>query len=547
MGGASERLSGARRHRHLRLGPPIAGNRPRILSFVAMSPSRRTRTPVSGHAHSFHRASVCLAAALAGWPLGAAPAAAPASPPAAPSAPAAPPAATKPARVPLPEAAARIRGEALASDGAWNRLAWLTDRIGPRLSGSPGAEAAVAWAIEEMRRDGLANVRGETFMVPHWVRGEETVTIVKPVERPVVATAVGMSVPTPPGGVTAEVVEADSFETLRALGERVRGRIVLFNRETRVDRDGAGYGDTSALRGRGPSEAARLGAVAVLVRSLGTLRARLPHTGALRYLDDAPAIPAAAIAEEDALRLHRFLAAGETVTVRMTLGCRTLPDVPSANVVAELPGHDLPGEIVVVGGHLDSWDLGNGAVDDGAGVVAAMETLRLLKQAGLVPRRTIRAVLYMNEENGARGGPAYFEAHRDELARHVAAIESDGGAGTPNGFQVVAGPGGVEAVRALARHLAAAGSGAGAADASESAGVDIDPMKAAGVPLLGMRQDRTHYFDWHHTMADTLDKVDPRELAENVAALAFMAYALAEADEPLPRPPPAGAAPPTRR
>jgi hypothetical protein len=435
----------------------------------------------------------------------------------------------------LAEAAARIRGEAIASNGAWTRLAWLTDRIGPRLSGSPGAEAAVAWALDELRRDGMTNVHGETLMVPHWVRGEETVAIVAPVARPVVATAIGMSVPTPPEGITAEVIETDSFEALAAMGDRVRGTIVLFNKVTPAHIDGAGYGANGALRSRGPSEAARLGAVAVLVRSLGTLRARLPHTGALRYLDGVPPIPAAAIAEEDAERIHRFLAAGETVRMRIVLGCRTLPEVESANVVADLPGRERPGEIVLIGGHLDSWDLGDGAVDDGAGVAVAMETLRLLKQLGLTPRRTIRAVLYMNEENGARGGRAYAEAHRGELDRHVAAIESDSGAGRPLGFRVLAGPGGADAVRALAAHLAPAGSSAGEADVAEYAGVDIEALRAGGVPLLGLRQDQTHYFDWHHTMADTLDKIDPRELAENAAAMAFMAYALAESPEPLPR------------
>jgi len=444
------------------------------------------------------------------------------------AAPAAPPA--------LAEAAARIRAGAIATNGAWTKLAWLTDRIGPRLSGSPGAEAAVAWALDTLRRDGMANVHGEPLMVPRWVRGEESVAIVAPVARPVVATALGMSVPTPPDGITAEVVETDSFEALAALGDRVRGTIVLFNKATPAHIDGAGYGANGALRARGPSEAARLGAVAVLVRSLGTLRARLPHTGALHYLDGVPAIPAAAIAEEDAERIHRLLAAGDTVRVRLVLGCRTLPDVQSANVVADLPGRERPDEIVVVGGHLDSWDLGDGAVDDGAGVVAAMETLRLLKLLGLTPRRTIRAVLYMNEENGSRGGRAYAEAHRDDLDRHIAAIESDSGAGRPLGFRVLAGPGGADAVRALAAHLAAAGSTAAEAIASESAGVDIDPLRAGGVPLLGLRQDQTHYFDWHHSMADTLDKIDPRDLAENVAALAFMTYALAESPEPLPRP-----------
>jgi hypothetical protein len=445
------------------------------------------------------------------------------------------------ARVPLDpnEVAARLVGEELVANGAWPKLAWLADRIGPRLSGSPGAAAAVAWTLEELRSDGLVNVRAEKVMVPHWVRGEESARLVAPYGRRLVVTALGMSVPTPADGVTGDIVEVDSLDALKTLGDKARGRIVLFNHETTAGREMGGYGATSPLRVKGPSEAARLGAVAALVRSLGTLRARLPHTGTLVYADDAARIPAAALAEEDALLLHRLLGTGETVRVHLSLGCATLPDVESANVVAELRGRDKPDEIVVIGGHLDSWDLGDGAIDDGAGVAMAMEALRLLKHLDLVPHRTIRAVLYMNEENGVHGGKTYAETHKDEMARHVAAIESDSGADHPLGFRVAAGPGGDAAARALAAPLELLG----AADvkAAEDAGTDIGPMKAAGVPLLGLRQDVTHYFDWHHTAADTLDKVEPRALAENAAAMAFMAWALAEAPEPLPRIPAAAA------
>jgi Zn-dependent M28 family amino/carboxypeptidase len=281
--------------------------------------------------------------------------------------------------------------------------------------------------------------------------------------------------------------------------------------------------------------------VAALVRSLGTLRARLPHTGTLVYADDAPKIPAAALAEEDALLLHRLLGAGETVRVHLSLGCATLPDAESANVVAELRGRERPDEIVVIGGHLDSWDLGDGAIDDGAGVAMAMEALRLLKHLDLVPRRTIRAVLFMNEENGVHGGKTYVETHKDEMGRHVAAIESDSGADHPLGFRVAAGPGGDVSARTLAAPLALLG--ASDVKTADDAGTDIGPMKAAGVPLLGLRQDVTHYFDWHHTAADTLDKVEPRALAENAAAMAFMAWALAENPDPLPRIPPADSKP----
>jgi len=436
----------------------------------------------------------------------------------------------------LSRVASLLIGEETASGGAYRKLAWLTDRIGPRLSGSAGAAAAVAWAQEEFRRDGLARVRAEKLMVPHWIRGVETAVIVSPVQQRMATTALGMSVPTPPEGVTAEVVEATSPEELHAPGTRVRGKIVFFNKPIAPNPDGEGYGSAVSLRYAGPSEAAKQGAVAMLIRSLGTLTARMPHTGSLGYKEGVDRIPAAAIAAEDADLLHRLLASGKLVEVKLTLGCQMQPDVESANVTAELRGRTLPGEIVVIGGHLDSWDLGTGAIDDGAGVAVSMEALRLLKKLGLRPRRTIRAVLFMNEENGNRGGKAYATAHEAELGKHVAAIESDSGAGRPLGFSVNAGKGGDAMVRDLISRLE--GLGPQEVKSGGEGGVDISAMLAAGVPLLGLRQDMTHYFDWHHTAGDTLDKVDPRELADNAATMAFLAYALADLEEPLPRIPP---------
>ena len=432
--------------------------------------------------------------------------------------------------------AARLLAEEMVSQGAWRKLAWLADRIGARLSGTPQAEQAVAWAIGEFRRDGLSRVRGEKVMVPRWERGEARAALVAPVSRSMAVLALGMSEATPPAGITAEVVEADSFDALHALGDKVRGRIVLFNKVTRPDPHGAGYGETSTLRHRGPSEAAKQGAVAMLIRSLGTLNARLPHTGSLSYLEDVPRIPAAAITAEDADLIHRLQQAGETVTVHLRLGCRTHPDAESANVVAELRGRSRPDEIVLIGAHLDSWDVGTGATDDGAGVAVTMEALRLLKTLGLTPRRTIRAVLFMNEENGLRGGKTYAADHQEELQRHVAAIESDSGAGRPLGFFVNAGEGGAEVVRTLARPLL--GLGLEDVRVGTDGGSDIAPLKAAGVPTIGLRQDMTHYFDWHHTEADTLDKVDPAELAKSAVAMAYVAWALAGSEPPLPRVPP---------
>ncbi len=435
----------------------------------------------------------------------------------------------------------RIVSAALGQSRAYEKLAYLTDRIGPRLSGSEGLDRAVRWTADEFRRDGLDRVWTEPVLVPHWVRGVETSRIVSPTEHAMATTALGMSVPTPEGGVMGEVVLVSSFEELRALGDRVRDKIVLYNKPILPnggERDG--YGSAVGLRGSGAIEAAKLGAVATLIRSLGTASFRLPHTGAMRYDDSVTRIPAAAISAEDADLVHRLLAAGEAVRVHLVLGCRTLPDAPSANVLADLLGRERPEEIVLIGAHLDSWDLGTGAIDDGAGVAIVMETMRLLKSLGLTPRRTIRAVLFTNEENGLAGGRAYAGTHANDLPKHVAAIETDSGGASPMGFGVSAGEGAEEIVRSIATSLASIGAGE---VTPQGGGADIGPMRSAGVPQLGLRQDTTHYFDYHHTAADTLDKVRPDDLARNVAAMAVMAYRLAEREEPLPRLPPPGSTP----
>jgi carboxypeptidase Q len=443
---------------------------------------------------------------------------------------------------PYASAAGRIIGAEMVDGEAYRLLQHLTDRIGPRLTGSPGAEAAVTWTAERLRSFGL-EVRTETVRVPHWVRGDEEAQIVSPSPQRILVTALGGSEPTPKGGLTAEVVESVGLEGLAALGAAgVRGKIVLFNGPMTA-RGMEGYGPAVVQRTRGAVEAARLGAVAAIVRSVGTLSARLVHTGAMTYDDHVPRIPAAAVAAEDADLIHRLLASGETVRVQLRLGCRTLPDVESANVVADLPGREREYEIVLVGAHLDSWDLGTGAIDDGAGVAMVMETLRLLKTLGLVPRRTVRGVLYMNEENGLRGGKAYAEAHAAELSRHVAALETDSGAGRPTGWSATVGATGLDALKDVFGLLAPLGADTVAAGGG---GADIEPLHAGSVPLLGLRLDATRYFDWHHSPADTLDKVDPRELAAGAAALAVAAYVLAEMPEPLPRPSPPAPSPSPR-
>ncbi|NPC72362.1 MULTISPECIES: M20/M25/M40 family metallo-hydrolase [Corallococcus] len=428
--------------------------------------------------------------------------------------------------------AAKLVGPALAEGHAYARLAELTDGIGPRLSGSESAEAAVQWALRSFQADGVKAWK-EPVKVPRWVRGEEHGEILAS-ERtrglPLALLALGGSAPTPPEGITAEVVEVSSLEELAALGDKVKGRIVFFNHTMS---EAADYGRFAGLRGRGPAAAAKQGAVAALVRSLATASLRTPHTGSTRFDEGGPRLPAAAVSVEDALTLHRMLQGG-AVKVRLVLGCSDLPDADSSNVVAEVRGREKPDEVVLLGAHLDSWDVGTGAHDDGAGVVMVMEAARLIAKLPQAPRRTVRVVLFMNEENGLRGGRAYAEAHAKELPKHVAAIEMDAGGGRPLGVSLHSGPGG----EALMRPWLAPLEGLGAAQflVGHATGADLSPMEPAHVPFVGVRVDSSRYFDVHHSMADTLDKVDPQDLSRSTAAVTWMAYALAESPGTLVRP-----------
>jgi Zn-dependent M28 family amino/carboxypeptidase len=434
---------------------------------------------------------------------------------------------------PASDARGRILEAARTDSQAYDKLAWLTDRIGNRLSGSTNLDRAIAWASDQLKKDGIEHVWTEEVLVPHWVRNHESGRIVAPSEQRLALLALGGSIATPPGGVTGEVVQVDSLDTLRALGEKARGKIVLLSKEMQRGFNAeSGYGALSPLRGDGPAEAAKLGATAALVRSLGTATFRLPHTGATKFPDDGPKIPAAAISAEDAMLIGRLLAAGEVVKVQLELGCEMLPDAKSANVLGEIRGREKPDEIVVLGAHLDSWDVGAGAIDDGAGVAMVMETMRILRKLELAPRRTLRAVLFTNEENGLRGGRDYTERHAKEMPLHVAAIETDSGGAPPVAFGVSAGEGGLDVVKEIAKPLA----DLGIKDVfPRGGGADIGPMKKYGVPLLGHMPDSTYYFDYHHTEADTLDKVERSALDKNVAALAYLAFSLADAEKPLPR------------
>lgn len=419
------------------------------------------------------------------------------------------------------ERAGRIIGASLTSDVAYKRLAWLTDRIGNRLSGSESLTRAIEWAVSEMKRDKLDNVRAEKVMVPHWVRGEESLELIEPVGRRLSMLGLGNSVGTPPAGVTAEAVVVRSFDELEALGERVRGKIVVFNAPFKT------YGETVAYRGVGPSRAAKYGAVAVVVRSVTPVSLQTPHTGALRYLEDQPKIPAAAVTIEGAELLQRMQERGEHPVLRLKMEAHFLPDAESANVVAEIKGRERPEEVVVVGGHIDSWDVGQGAHDDGGGCIVSWEAVRLLKELGLRPRRTIRVVLFTNEENGARGGGGYRDAHKAELANHVLAIESDIGVFRPTGFGLSekASPQARADFVEIAKLLS--GIHADLID-PDGEGTDIAPMMKEGVTGASLDVDFSHYFDIHHTQADTFDKVNPQELAACVAAMTVMAYVVAD-------------------
>jgi len=361
--------------------------------------------------------------------------------------------------------------------------------------------------------------------VPHWVRGRENAEITAPVKRRLTMLGLGGSVATPADGITAEVVPVGSFEELQKAGrEKVAGKIVLFN----VPYEG--YGKTVQYRGIGASRAAALGAVGMLLRSVGSLTQQTPHTGAMFYLPDAPKVPAAAITAEDAMMIQRLTDAGEKVTAHLFMEAHTEPDADSANVIGEIRGREKPEEIVVMGGHLDSWDVGQGAQDNGSGCIASLQAVALIKKLGLRPRRTLRVVFFTNEENGLAGGRAYREWVGARVGNHVAAIEMDGGAEKPLGFGFGVAPG-PQADRALAkaREIGRLLQSIGADSMTAGGGGgDIGPVMEAGVPGFGMNTVGVHYFDWHHTPSDTVDKIKPEEFQQNVAALAVLSYVLAD-------------------
>ncbi len=427
--------------------------------------------------------------------------------------------------------------DGLGSGQAYRMLSELTGSVGARLSGSPQADRAIEWARRTMTDLGFDKVWLEKVMVPHWVRGpiEEAYAEGAPGRdrMPLSVAALGGSIGTPGGPVTASVVQVKSFEELRAMGSAARGKIIFFNRPmdpAKINPFEA-YGGAVDQRGQGAIEAARAGGVAAIVRSMTLRRDDFPHTGGMRYNDSIARVPAAAISTLDADYLDSLLGAEKDVRVSLRLSCETLPDVEQANVIGEIRGTEKPDEVLVVGGHLDSWDKGTGAHDDGAGSVQAIEALRLIRAAGLHPKRTIRAVLFINEENGLRGGTDYAKRDRGS-ERHILAMESDAGGFTPQGFGVstdsaiLAKDPGIVSKLATWSYLFAP---IGADDISAGGGgADISPLGRLGVPCVGLNVDAHRYFDYHHSDNDTFDKVNARELHLGASVMAILLYVIAQ-------------------
>ncbi len=424
-----------------------------------------------------------------------------------------------------------LRAQAMAGSNAMAIVTSLTTEVGPRLAGSEAEARARDWALNTLTEKGFANVRNELFEMDAWERHEEGAEIVAPYPQPLAVTALGGSVPTEEEGVSAEVALFETLEDLKRAPEgSLSGRIAYVGHAMQRTQDGSSYGYFNEARTAGPSIAAGKGAVGYLIRSVGTDSHRFPHTGSLRYQEGVPRIPALALSNPDADQLERIAEDGKAISVRIKVDSSEVPAAQSGNVIAEVVGRETPEEVVVIGAHLDSWDLGTGAIDDGAGVGITLAALELIKDAGLAPRRTIRLVLWGAEEVGLLGANAYRDQHEGELDQHVIGSESDFGGGRV--WKVTA-DSQTEAGDALfgeiARLLAPIGIAPGSDD-QPGGGPDLYPLIAAGVPTLRLHQDGRDYFDLHHTADDTVDKLDAASLDQNVAAFAVFAWLVADSD-----------------
>lgn len=427
------------------------------------------------------------------------------------------------------EIALNLKNKGLQDPMAYELLKDLTSNIGHRLSGSNNFEEAVRWGKEELIKAGADSVWLEPVTIPHWVRGAETASAVigrnKNVELAI--CALGGSIGTPKNGIQATIIEVQSLDEVKQLGERGKGKIIFYNRsfdKTKVNTFEA-YGGAVDQRSRGAIEAAKVGAVAVLVRSMTNTIDKVPHTGMMNYNDTVPKIPAAAVSTEDADLLSEKLKNGQKVSIHLQLGCKTLPDVQSYNVIGEIRGTERPEEIILVGGHLDSWDKGTGAHDDGSGVAHSIEVIRLLKSLPERPKRTIRVVLFANEENGLKGGKAYAARAQNKNEKHIAAIESDAGGFLPHGFGVTTDSIKYEKIKAYSSILEIIG-----ADriSKGGGGADISTLEKYGTALIGLSPDSQRYFDYHHSDHDTIDKVHPRELELGAIAIAILSWVIAQ-------------------
>jgi len=424
------------------------------------------------------------------------------------------------------ETSLKIISKSLTDSTAYNRLGYMCDTFGPRLSGSKNLENATNWILKEMKNDGFENVRGEKVAVPTWIRGKESATLLSPFKKELSMLGLGGSIATPRGGLKAEVIVVNDWDELESRSKEVSGKIVLFNAPF------TSYGETVAYRYSGASAAAKHGAVASLIRSIGPWSMNTPHTGVMAYKNDVQKIPHAALTMEDAMMLSRIHDRNDKIIVKLDMNARMVADRWSHNVLGEIKGSIYPDEIVVVGGHIDSWDVGQGAQDDGGGCVAAWEAIRLIKELGLKPKRTIRCVMWTNEENGGKGNKGYRDMHMDEMDKHVLAIESDGGVFSPKGF----GFSGNDSARDIVEEIHELMKPIGANTISEGGrAADVAPLNDEGVPVMSLKVDGSKYFWYHHTNADTFDKIDFNEFNRCIAAMAIMAYVVADLDEPLPR------------
>ena len=424
------------------------------------------------------------------------------------------------------ETSLKIISKSLTDSTAYNRLGYMCDTFGPRLSGSKNLENAINWILKEMNNDGLENVKGEKVAVPTWIRGKESATLLSPFKKELSMLGLGGSIATPRGGLKAEVIVVNDWDELESRSNEVPGKIVLFNAPF------TSYGETVAYRYSGASAAAKHGAVASLIRSIGPWSMNTPHTGVMAYKDDVQKIPHAALTMEDAMMLSRIHDRDDKIIVKLDMNARMVADRWSRNVLGEIKGSIYPEEVVVVGGHIDSWDVGQGAHDDGGACIASWEVLRLIKELGLKPKRTIRCVMWTNEENGGKGNKGYRDMHMDEMDKHVLAIESDGGVFSPKGF----GFSGSNSARNIVEEIHELMKPIGANTISEGGrAADVAPLNDEGVPVMSLKVDGSKYFWYHHTNADTFDKIDFNEFNRCIAAMAIMAYVVADLDEPLPR------------